>query len=102
MPISRRLGIRGRLIVNVVLLVALSLWLLGLMLLRQNAAFIAGEQRARGRAVAAAVEKALGPLLGDGGAIATGPRRTAVEELLASFAEDPGVAAIALRDGAGR
>jgi hypothetical protein len=43
MPISRRLGIRGRLILNVVLLVALSLWLLGLMLLRQNAAFIAGE-----------------------------------------------------------
>jgi signal transduction histidine kinase len=102
MPISRRLGIRGRLILNVVLLVALSLWLLGLMLLRQNAAFIAGEQRARGRSVAAAVEKALGPLLGDAGAIAAGPRRTAVEELLATFAEDPGVAAVTLRDVAGR
>jgi signal transduction histidine kinase len=52
--------------------------------------------------VAAAVEKALGPLLGDAGAIAAGPRRTAVEELLATFAEDPGVAAVTLRDGAGR
>jgi signal transduction histidine kinase len=99
--VRRWLGIRGRLILNVLALVALSLWLLGVMLLRQNAAFLAAEQQGRGRAIATAVEKALGPLLG-GAPPAPGPRMAAVEELLDSLVQDPSVQAIALCDGSGR
>lgn len=103
MPTDLRLGVRGRLILNVLALVAISLWILGVMLLRQNAAFLAAERRARGRALATAVEKALGALLPGGQAPRQGDRRTAeVEGLLASLAEDPSIAGLALRDGAGR
>jgi len=97
-----RLGIRGRLIFGVLTLVALSLWLLGVMLLRQSAQFLAREHEARGRAIAAAVEKAVPPLLGDAaGWPGAGPGRAALEELLSALAEDPSVAGVSLRDGAG-
>jgi signal transduction histidine kinase len=99
--VRRWLGIRGRLILNVLALVALSLWLLGVMLLRQNAAFLAAEQQGRGRAIATAVEKALGPLL-DGAPLAAGRRLGPVEDFLDSLAQDPSVQAIALCDAAGR
>ncbi len=102
MPTRRRLGVRGRLILNVLALVAISLWLLGVVLLRQNAAFLAAEQRARGRALATAVEKSLGRAPGEAGGPAAGPRLEAVQDLLASLAEDPSVAALTLRDAAGR
>lgn len=99
--LQRWLGIRGRLILNVLALVALSLWLLALMLLRQSGAFLADEQQGRGRAIATAVEKSLGPLLG-GAPLAAGSRLPAVEELLDSLVLDPSVQAIALCDPAGR
>ncbi|HEY6001057.1 MAG TPA: ATP-binding protein [bacterium] len=100
---TSRLGIRGRLILNVLALVAISLWTLGVMLLRQNAAFLAAEQRERGRALATAVEKALGALNATGTAApAGGPPLAAVQELLASLAEDPSIAGLTLRDAAGR
>jgi signal transduction histidine kinase len=103
MRISRRLGISGRLILNVLALVAISLWILGVMLLRQNAAFLAAERRERGRALATAVEKALGALLtGEEPPAASGPGLAAVQGLLASLAEDPSIAGLSLRDGAGR
>jgi signal transduction histidine kinase len=98
---KRRFGIRGRLILNVLALVVFALWLLALMLLRQSSAFLAAEQRARGRAIATAVEKALGPLLG-GAALDPGARYAAVAGLLESLAQDPSVQALALCDGAGR
>ncbi|HWR98791.1 MAG TPA: ATP-binding protein [Candidatus Methanoperedens sp.] len=99
----RIVGIRGRLIINVLALVAISLWILGVLLLRQNAAFLAAERRERGRALATAVEKALGALLaGEAAPGAGGPRLAAVQELLASLAEDPSVAALSLRDASGR
>jgi signal transduction histidine kinase len=101
--VYRRVGIRGRLILNVLALVAISLWILGVMLLRQNAAFLAAERRERGRALATAVEKALGTLLaGEPAGTAGGPRLAAVQELLSSLAEDPSIAGLALRDGTGR
>lgn len=97
----RWLGIRGRLILNVLTLVALSLWLLGVMLLRQSGAFLAAEQQGRGRAIATAVEKALGPLLG-GAPLIAGRHQEAVGELLDSLVLDPSIQAIALCDGSGR
>ncbi len=99
--VQRRFGIRERLILNVLALVALALWLLGLMLLRQNAAFLTAEQQGRGRAIATAVEKALGPLLG-GAPPSPGPRLAAVSELLDSLVQDPSVQAMALCDESGR
>jgi signal transduction histidine kinase len=99
--VRRWLGIRGRLILNVLTLVALSLWLLGVMLLRQSGAFLAAEQQGRGRAIATAVEKALGPLLG-GAPLVAGRHQEAVGELLDSLLLDPSIQAIALCDGTGR
>lgn len=98
-----RLGIRGRLILGVLALVALSLWLLGVALLRQNAVFLAAERRARARAVAVAAERALGPVLqAAGGGPGPGPHLAAVQDLLGALAEDPAVASLALRDADGR
>ena len=99
--VQRRFGIRGRMILNVLALVALSLWLLGVMLLRQNGAFLTAEQQGRGRAIATAVEKAIGPLLG-GAPLAAGKSLPAVADFLDSLAQDPSVQAIALCDDAGR
>ena len=99
---KRRFGIRERLILNVLALVAFALWLLGVMLLRQNVVFLAAEEQGRGRAIATAVEKSRR------GARRPRPDRRparaspAVDELLASFTLDPSVTAIALCDAAGR
>jgi len=100
MGTKRRYGIRERLTLNILALVALALWLLALMLLRQSSAFLAAEQQARGRAIATAVEKALGPLLG-GAPVDPGPRLEAVSGLLGSLAQDPSVQALALCDASG-
>lgn len=98
---KHRLGIRERLILNVLGLVALALWLLGVMLLRQNVVFLAAEQQGRGRAIASAVEKFLvSP--GARGPYGAGTRLAAVEDLLRSFVLDPSVQSVALCDAAGR
>lgn len=98
---KRRFGIRERLILNVLALVALALWLLGVLLLRQNVVFFAAEQQGRGRAIATAVEKYVGSLAGSGQVVA-GTRLAAVDELLGAFTLDQSVDAIALCDDAGR
>ena len=56
-------GLRGRMIFGVLALVSLSLWLLGLMLMRQNASFLATERRARGALIARSFQKDLAALL---------------------------------------
>lgn len=101
MGVRRRFGIRERLILNVLALVALALWLLGVMLLRQNGAFLAAEQQERGRAIASTVEKATGSILG-GTQLPSGTRYAAVGELLESLAKDPELRALTLCDAAGR
>jgi len=96
MGAKRRFGIRERLILNVVGLVALSLWLLGVMLLRQEMVFLKAEQQGRGRALASTVGTFVG-----GGTLAAGERRAAVDELFNSLSLDATIQALALCDGAG-
>jgi signal transduction histidine kinase len=86
-------------IFGVLALVSLSLWLLGLMLMRQNAAFLAAERGARGRVIARSFQKDLVALLGDRPAPfpPAGSRRVELESLLWSLTDTPEVEEVLLR-----
>ncbi len=94
------MGIRGRLVLSLLLLVVLSMWLLGLALMDLMRSAAREQFRARGRTISAAVEHAVGPPSGavpEGGQV---PDRLA--PLLAALTEDPDVALVAVFDGGGR
>lgn len=92
-------GLRGRMIFGVLALVSLSLWLLGLMLMRQNASFLAAERRARGELIARSFQKDLAALLDDRPASfpPAGARRGEVERLLWPLTDNPEVEGVLLR-----
>jgi signal transduction histidine kinase len=97
------LGVRGKLILNILLLVVLSLWLLGLVQMRLTRTALTRQLTARGKIVVASVQKVLGIVLDDRPAqFPPGPDRlNQLRNLLWSFEEDPEVDAVNILDRSG-
>jgi signal transduction histidine kinase len=96
------IGVRGKLVLSLLLLVVLSMWLLGLALMGLTKSSLRAQMSARAGVIAAAVENAIEV----GGFRMASPGESGLsdrlEKLLASFTEDPDVEEVTVfdRDGA--
>lgn len=97
---SYLIGVRGKLILNLLLLVVLSMWLLGLVLMQLTRSALTAQMSARGRVIAASVQRVLEIALDDRPEQfpPASDQLFRLQKLLWSLAEDPEVEAATIFD----